>query len=367
VNPQNNFRFLLYPLAWFYCICVRIRNFLFDGNILSPTQFPISVISVGNLEAGGTGKTPMIEYLIDLLKDKYRIAVLSRGYKRTSSGYILADNNSTPQIIGDESHQIKSKYPDIIVAVDKNRCRGIRNLLEMEEKVRPQVILLDDAFQHRYVQPSLSILMTDYNRLYYNDRLLPVGRLREPSGGVRRANIVVTSKCDESLKPIDCRIIENDMRLLAYQSIFFSSISYLPLACVFADKCTPQTIESIRKDDEILLLTGIANPHPLVERLQKYSDRVKNIAFPDHHSYTKKDMQKIHAELARMKSDRPLMICTEKDAAKLRDNPHVPNEWKSHLYYIPITMNFLFGKGKLLNEQILYHIDLFENSSILRR
>jgi tetraacyldisaccharide 4'-kinase len=358
---------VLYPLAWVYGAGVGIRNFLFDGNVLSPTQFPISVISVGNLEAGGTGKTPMIEYLICLLKDKYRIAVLSRGYKRISTGYILADKDSTPQTIGDESHQIKCKYPDIIVAVDKNRCRGIRNLLEMEENVRPQVILLDDAFQHRQVQPSLSIMMTDYNRLYFNDRLLPVGRLREPAGGVRRANIVVASKCDETLKPIDCRIIENDMRLLAYQALFFSAISYQPLTCVFSDRCAPQTLENIGKDDEILLLTGIANPRPLVEMLQKHSDRVKNIAFSDHHNYTKKDIRKIQTELSRMKSDKPLIVCTEKDAAKLRANAHVPDEWKSHLYYVPIKMKFLFGKSEQLNEQVLNHISLIENSKILRR
>ncbi|MDR1407235.1 MAG: tetraacyldisaccharide 4'-kinase [Tannerella sp.] len=364
---QNNFRYLLYPFALLYGLGVWVRNTLFDGDIRSSRQFPVPVICVGNLEVGGAGKTPMVEYLIRLLKDKYRIAVLSRGYKRKSSGYILADRDSTPQLIGDEPYQIKSRYPDVTVAVDKDRCRGIHNLLNMAEDVRPQVIVLDDAFQHRSVQPSLSILMTDYNRLYYNDILLPVGRLRESAGGVRRANIIVVSKCDEALKPIDCRIIENEMRLLAYQMLFFSSISYRQPEGVFPDKCPPLSLDEIRKEDEILLLTGIANPRPLIEKMKKCSDKVTAMSFPDHHDYTKKDVRKICAELSRMQSDEPLIICTEKDAVRLRTNPHVPDGWKTRLYSIPIRVEFLLGKGVQLDEQILHQIHLIEKSGILRR
>jgi tetraacyldisaccharide 4'-kinase len=237
----------------------------------------------------------------------------------------------------------------------------------MAEDVRPKIVLLDDAFQHRSVQPSFSILMTDCNRLYYRDRLLPVGRLRESAGSVRRANIVVVSKCSESLKPIDCCIIEKEMKLMAYQRLFFSVISYLPLEGVFPDKCGTLKLEHIRKDDEILLLTGIANPKPLIEKMIAYSDKVKAISFPDHHDYTKKDIQKISTELSRMKSDTPLIICTEKDAVRLRSNPYVPDEWKTHLYAAPIRMKFLTEKNKQFDEQIMHHIHLVETSSILRQ
>ncbi|MDR1602420.1 MAG: tetraacyldisaccharide 4'-kinase [Tannerella sp.] len=367
MEKQSSFRFLLYPFALLYGIGVWIRNLLFDGNILSSKQFSIPVICVGNLAAGGTGKTPMIEYLIHLLKDKYRIAVLSRGYKRKSSGYILADRDSTPWLVGDESYQIKSRYPDVMVAVDEDRCRGICNLLNMNEDVRPQIILLDDAFQHRYVQPSFSILMTDYNRLYYRDKLLPAGRLRESAGNVRRTNIVVVSKCIESLKPIERCIIEKEMKLKTYQRLFFSTISYQPLEGVFPDRCGTLKLEHIRKDDEILLLTGIANPKPLIEKMIAYSDKVKAISFPDHHDYTGKDIRKIRTELSHMKSDKPLIICTEKDAVRLRSNPHVPDEWKTHLYAVPIRMEFLSGTDRQFDEQILRHIHLIETSKILQQ
>ncbi|MDR1331679.1 MAG: tetraacyldisaccharide 4'-kinase [Tannerella sp.] len=366
-EKQGRFHYLLYPFATFYGLGVWIRNMLFDGDILASTAFPVPVICVGNLEAGGTGKTPMVEYLIRLLMDKYRIAVLSRGYMRESSGYVIADKDSTPQLIGDEAYQIKCRYPDVTVAVDKNRVRGIHNLLDMPEDVRPQVIVLDDAFQHRHVQPSFSILITDYSRLYYKDKLLPVGRLRESAGSVRRANIVVVSKCDESLKPIDCRIIENEMKLLAYQKLFFSTITYQPLDSVFPDKCAPRPLDSICRDDEILLLTGIANPRPLIDKMKQSSDRVTVISYPDHHGFTKKDIRRIHAELSRMKSDNSLIVCTEKDAARLRSNPHVPDEWKTRLYSIPIKMTFAFDKGRQFDEQVLHQIHLVEKSSILRQ
>ncbi|MDR2119724.1 MAG: tetraacyldisaccharide 4'-kinase [Tannerella sp.] len=350
------FRFLLYPFALLYGAGVWGRNLLFDCKILSSERFPVPVICVGNLEAGGTGKTPMIEYLIRLLKDKYRIATLSRGYKRKSKGYVLADKDSTPALIGDESYQIKRRYPDVTVAVDKNRCRAIHNLLKLPEDVRPQVILLDDALQHLSVQPSFSILMTNYNRLYYKDKLLPVGRLRESKRGVRRANIVVVGKCSRSLTPTDCRVIEKEMKLSAHQELFFSIISYRSPEGVFPDKCSPLALEHIRRDDEILLLTGIACPKPLVEKIKTYSDRVKAVSFPDHHDFTKRDIRKIHAELLRMKSDRSLMLCTEKDAARLRANPHVPDEWKTRLYAVPIRMEFMFDRGKQLDGHILRHI-----------
>jgi tetraacyldisaccharide 4'-kinase len=359
--------YLLLPFSFFYGIGVRIRNLFFDCGLLPSQQYPVPVISVGNLTAGGSGKTPLVEYLVRLLKENYRVGVLSRGYKRKTSGYVLANEESDSQEIGDESCQMKRNHPQVAVAVDGNRRRGVRNLLALPEDVRPQIILLDDAFQHRYVQPSLSLLVTDCHHPYYKDTLLPAGRLREPASSVRRANIVIVSKCDESLKSIESRIIQNKMNLKAHQELFFSRISYLPFKGVYSEAHEPYTLDDLRKDDEMVLLTGIATPAPLIEEVKKRSDRVSVLSFADHHVFQKQDIRKIQAELQKMESDHPLILCTEKDAARIRNHPYFPEEWRTQMYYAPIEMVFMFGKSERFNELILKHIHLIENSRILQQ
>lgn len=368
---MGNSGFKLYyiwkPLSLFYEIGVRVRNLFFTWNLLPSKQYPVPVICVGNLAVGGTGKTPLIEYLIRLLRVKYRVAVLSRGYKRKSSGFVLAKEKSTAVHIGDEPYQIKLKYPDVIVAVDKNRRRGMHKLLALPEEERPQVVLLDDAFQHRYIQPSLSILVTDYNRLYYKDRLMPVGRLREPASSIKRADIVIISKFDESLKPIDSRIIENEMKLSIYQPSFYTSVAYQRMEGLFPKDSYPRYLSSIKKEEEVLLLTGIANPTLLINEVKKYSDHVKVMSYPDHHAFTRKDIKKIKSELLKMRTANPLIICTEKDAARIRNNTSFPDAWKPNFYYVPIMINFLFDKGDLFDENILKHVETIVKSSILRQ
>ena len=232
-NDKIKLNSYLAPLSFLYGIGIWLRNRLFDWGILHSEQYSIPVICIGNLSVGGTGKTPHTEYFIRLLKDKYRIAVLSRGYKRKTSGFILADSESSSLEIGDEPFQMKNKFPDILVAVDANRRRGIQNLLSLPEKDRPEVILLDDAYQHRYVHPSLSIVLSDYHRLFYNDKLMPTGHLREPISNINRTDIVVVTKCDEDMKPIDFRVIEENMKLRAHQLLFFTSIVYGEVKPVF--------------------------------------------------------------------------------------------------------------------------------------
>ena len=349
---SNRLHYIGFPVALVYGIVVWIRNLFFHINLLPSQQYAIPVICIGNLSMGGAGKTPMVEYLIRLLSKKYRVAVLSRGYKRRTSGYVLAGNHCTGQEVGDEACQIKRKYPSIIVAVDKSRRRGMKHLLAMTESERPQVVLLDDAFQHRYVQPSLSILVTDYNHLFYKDKLFPVGMLREPASSVYRADFVVVSKCDPALKPIDCRIVEDDMHLQSHQQVFFSGISYLRMEGVWPEECGPRALSSLRKDDEVLLLTGVANPSPLIEEMKKHSQ--------------KKDVKKISASFVKMNSE-ALIVCTEKDAVRIRNNPYFPLEWHSHMYYVPIEVSFLFDKGNLFDEPILKHISTMESSRVLRQ
>ena len=212
----------LYPVSWIYGAVVTVRNKLFDWGFLRSKSFDVPVICIGNLSVGGTGKTPHTEYLIKLLRNSYHVAVLSRGYKRHSRGYVLATSQSTAHSIGDEPYQMYTKFPSVTLAVDENRCHGIEQLLAIKEPPI-EVVLLDDAFQHRYVKPGLSILLTDYHRLFCDDTLLPAGRLRESVNGKNRAQIVIVTKCPQDIKPIDYNIITKRLNLYPYQQLYFSS------------------------------------------------------------------------------------------------------------------------------------------------
>lgn len=352
----------LSPLSFLYGIGVSIRNQLFNWGVLSAERFPIPIICIGNLAVGGTGKTPHTEYIIRLLKDEFRVAVLSRGYKRKSSGFVLATPQSTSLEIGDEPYQIKQKFPDILVAVDANRCRGIRYLLELPKGQEPEVILLDDALQHRYVTPSLSIVLTDYHRLFYYDKLMPVGLLREPASGIRRADMVIVTKCDEDLKPIEYRIIEENMTLLAHQRLHFTHIVYSELQPLFPDTAIPVKRCDIRKENEILLISGIASPVHFISEMNKYSDYVKVMTYPDHHAFSNTDFKRMQEVFDKMKSPGKLIIVTEKDAARMQTNPHLPEEWKRRLYYLPIAIGFCLDRN--FGEEIKKHITTFQQNNI---
>lgn len=352
----------LTPLSFLYGIGVRLRNQLFEWGILPSEHYPIPVICIGNLSVGGTGKTPHTEYLIQLLKDKYRIAVLSRGYKRETSGFILAGPECTSLEIGDEPYQMKNKFPDILVAVDADRRRGIRNILALPEAEQPEVILLDDAFQHRYVSPSLSIILTDYHRLFYYDKLMPVGRLREPISGIRRTDIVIVTKCEEDMKPIEFRIIEENMKLQAHQHLYFTRVIYKDIQPVFPEIAPKRTWRKIKKEDEILLISGIASPTLFIKEAQKHSDKVAIASFPDHHTFSRQDFKKLNAQYEEMASENKIILVTEKDAARLINNPLMPEKWKQSLYCLPIGINFCAGKD--FDETIIKHIISFQKNSI---
>jgi tetraacyldisaccharide 4'-kinase len=357
----------LTPVALLYEAGVRLRNQLFDWGLLPSEEFTVPVISVGNLAAGGTGKTPHTEYLVRLLKEKYKVAVLSRGYKRQTKGYLLAGGESAYPAIGDEPFQIKRKFPGILVAVDSDRRRGIHNLLSLPEEEKPDVILLDDAFQHRYVTPSLSIVLTDYNRLFYKDRLLPAGRLREPASGIRRADVVIVTRCAEGLKPIDYRIISDEMKPDAHQALFFTRITYGELTPLFPDDAGPSGCRShIQEDDEVLLLAGIAGPEPFAEEVKKHTGKVTPMFYPDHHHYTKQDLRKINNTFNRMNPANRYILTTEKDAARLLQNPGLPEEWRGALYYLPVAIDFRAENKLPFDRLVLNHIVTVQRNSILR-
>jgi len=355
-------KILLYPLGLLYSIVVSARNKLFDFHLIRSREFHIPVISVGNITVGGTGKTPHIEYLIDLLSKEYKIAVLSRGYKRKTKGFIVANENTPVSYIGDEPWQLKEKYPQITVAVDSNRSRGIDKLIQAVPDL--DIVLLDDAFQHRYVKPGISILLIDYNRPLHRDHIMPYGWLRESSVERFRANIVIISKSPEVVQAIDKRNIFHKLRLMPNQDAFFTSIVYKEPQ-TFLDEPIPITFEKIAKEHySILLVAGIANPKPLITELEKYSKNIKTLLFPDHHYFTNDDLKNIQEELALLPGENKIVITTEKDVARLKEFASVILDSKKW-YYIPIKISFHAGEADLFNKYIFHYVTNNNRNSIL--
>ena len=327
----------LLPLSWLYGAAVGMRNFCFDVGLLKSQAFSMPVIAVGNITVGGTGKTPHVEYLVRLLRQKFHVAVLSRGYKRKSSGYLLATNNSTVNDIGDEPLQMKRKFPDISVAVDKKRVRGIQQLTDNDELL--DVVLLDDAFQHRYVKPGINILLVDYHRLIIYDKLLPAGRLCEPLKGKNRADIVIVTKCPKGLKPMEFRVITKAMNLYPYQHLFFTTLHYADLHPVFA-QADDIALNDLH-DRPVLLLTGIASPRQLQEDLAPYTSNITPLAFADHHDFSHRDVQQINDTFAQMPSKDKLIVTTEKDVTRLLLAEGLSDEVRQHLYVLPVDIQFM--------------------------
>lgn len=364
IHPFKIYRSLT-PLAFLYGLGVRIRNKLFDWGILPSEEFDIPIISVGNITVGGTGKTPHIEYLIRLLSPQYNIAVLSRGYKRKTHGYRLANENSTAEEIGDEPFQIKKKFPEIIVAVDANRRNGIREIIKIDPSV--EIILLDDAYQHRYVKPGISILLTDYNRLIYEDRLMPVGRLREPAWERNRANIVVVTKCPVTIKPIEIRIIQKHLDLFTYQKLYFTTFRYKNTTPVFADMADEiPPLDALPENSRILLVTGIASPDSICSYLQKKTEQIEYMHFPDHHNFTKNNLTDIENKF-RSLGENVYIIVTEKDAARLLHNPYLCDDLKKRMFYLPIEVDFLQERSDSFNSKILRYVNANKRNSRLHQ
>ena len=318
---MNFLRKILFPLAFLYWLVTFIRNWLYDKGIFKSSSFDIPIIAVGNLSVGGTGKTPQIEYLIRLLSDKYKVAVLSRGYKRTTEGFILADEKATASSIGDEPFQFYSKFPNIQVAVDANRKNGIENLLQLQDK--PDVILLDDAYQHRKVKAGFYILLTAYDDLFCDDYILPFGNLREPSSGKKRADMIIVTKCPNDLSELAQQKIREKLKVK--QPVFFTTIQYDDYVFGNESKLLVSEIQSESK----VLVAGIAKPKLFFDFLKNEKD--DTLVFPDHHHFSKQDCEQILA-----KANGRKIITTEKDFVRL--NGLLP---KAQLFYLPIKSAFL--------------------------
>ena len=352
----------LRPLSSLYGLGVELRNQLFELNILKSRSFTTPVISVGNITVGGTGKTPHVEYLVRLLSNEAKVAVLSRGYKRKTHGYQLADKDSTMRDIGDEPYQMKLKFPNIEVAVDANRCEGIDHLINDEQTKDTDVIILDDAYQHRYVKPGINILLVDYHRLIIYDELLPSGRLREPIESKKRADIVIITKCPDSLNPIDYRVLTKAMKLYAYQSLFFTSLHYGAPYLLFGGD---ETRVPKKQNSDVLLLTGIASPEQMIDDVQPNVKSLKPLTFPDHHAFSPRDIEKINNAFAAMPQESRVILTTEKDAARLRNVSGLSEEVKQRLLVLPVEAKFMLDGEEIFNDKIISYVRKNSRNSIL--
>ncbi len=353
----------LSPLSWLYGLAVSLRNWLFNVGLLHQQSYDIPVIAVGNITVGGTGKTPHVEYLVRLLHKLTKVAVLSRGYKRKSKGYVLADDSSTALTIGDEPYQMTRKFKDIYVAVDANRREGIARLTTDESTNDVGVILLDDAFQHRYVKPGINILLVDYHRLIIYDKLLPAGRLREPLSGKRRADFVIVTKCPADLKPMDIRVLTKAMGLYPYQELFFTTMEYGELYPLFeGSNDEPPKL----KGHNVLMLTGIASPEEMESDIKTKCRSLTTMTFRDHHVFTPKDIEAISDAFAQMDSPK-IIVTTEKDSTRLLQ-AKLTDAIKSALYVLPIQVRFMLNQDEeLFNNKIISYVRKNSRNSILAK
>lgn len=318
-----------------YWLALRIRNALYDSGRRKSVTHPVPVISVGNLAVGGTGKTPMVEYLANLLQGGCRVAVLSRGYKRKSKGFRLVEAEDTADVAGDEPLQIKRKFPDVLVAVDKNRNRGITQLLALPEDRRPELVILDDGFQYRRLKPATDLVLIDYNRPLFKDNLLPFGRLRDLPEQIRRASVVVITKCPRYLDEWERGKIRQQNRLRNEQPVFFATVKYGDPVPVFRWEADKRYIYS----KDVYLFSGVADDRPLLVHL---SDRYEHLAhkrYGDHHRFSRGDLRSLAHYVRR--NPRAVLMTTEKDAMRLLHCDRLDPEVRRRLFYLPVETEFL--------------------------
>ena len=363
---RTTISYILWPFTMWYAVGVAVRNMLYAMGVKKQEAPHITTIGVGNLSTGGAGKTPMTEYLLRLLADKYPTAMLSRGYKRKSKGYVLDDGSHDAVKLGDEPAMIAAKFPNVQVAVCEKRIEGVRRLMEVPEVSEdpdntegqeapkpPQLIVLDDVYQHRRIKPNISILLTEFRHPYFHDHILPYGNLREFRSGRNRASIVIVTKCPAVLNPVDKHNIIADLRLQNYQKVFFSYLKYGEAVTLDGEAANLD----LRRMDGVLVLTGIAHPETLVEEIKK-SCRVHHLAFADPHAYTKRDIARLREAFEAIKGERKVILTTEKDAMRLRGlTGELP------VYVVPIEM--AFHKEKDLDFDQVIESSVRENISFL--
>jgi tetraacyldisaccharide 4'-kinase len=347
-------RWLLFPFSLLYGIIIIIRNWCYDAGIFKSRSFELPVMAVGNLDVGGAGKSPMTEYLICLLKGNYKLATLSRGYGRKTKGFILAAPHATASEIGDEPAQFKNKFPHIAVAVAEKRVEGIEQL-----QAAHNVIILDDAYQHRAVKPGFSILLFDYNRVREPRLLLPAGNMREPYSGRKRAQIIVISKCPPNLTLDQQHQISERIKPYPHQQLFFTSISYQPL--INLDGSVAEAV--IDDDTTVFLLTGIANAEPLLLHLRKQTLHIIHHKYPDHHQFSLKNISKLADDFLACASQKKIIITTEKDAQRLGEQELMLVIKKLPVLVLPIGIEFLNNQQKQFDKLVTTYVREYKKHS----
>lgn len=354
----KSFRFILLPVSVLYGFTIWVRNKLFDKNILRSSAFNFPIICVGNLAVGGTGKTPMVEYLVRLLKDKFRVATLSRGYKRKTEGFAIADVHTTALDIGDEPMQFHKKFPDITVAVAEERLVGVPQLLHSRPET--EVIILDDAFQHRQIRAGLNILLTEYKNLFTRDFILPAGDLRDVKSSSKRADIIIVTKCKSHLSGEERDKIIREINPQRYQKIFFSKIEYGSPYHLFSKEQ-----KFLHPDTHILLICGIANPKPIQEILNTYSSTYDLILFRDHHVFDIDDLKEIKNQFENIESQNKIILTTEKDGVRLAK---FENELKDlPVYIFPIKHKIMFGQEQAFENIVLEFIANYKKITVANK
>ncbi len=330
-------KILLLPLSWLYGIITLLRNRLYDWKVLKEKKFDVHTIGVGNLAVGGAGKTPLVEYLIKLLlNEQSQLATLSRGYKRKTSGFLLATEGSTSDDIGDEPLIYHSKYP-VQVAVDGNRVRGVTNLLAQNNP--PKIILLDDVFQHRAIRCGLNIVVSEYSHLYFNDTMLPSGTLREFASGIQRADIIVISKTPERTSAVEIRTVLKDIAPKAHQYVFFSYLKYGELFAIHDAAQTLNTLNDLYRL-RVIVFSGIANPKPMLTYLNEYAADVRHLPFADHHDFSERDLVEVERYYHSFEGGNKILVTTEKDLMRLRKEPLWSMAKTMNIYILPVEVTF---------------------------
>ncbi len=323
------------PASWLYGLGLSVRHYLYDTGVYKSEEYDIPIVTVGNITVGGTGKTPTAEYLVQILSSYYYVAVLSRGYKRKTKGFLLCEPKMSYKRIGDEPKQIKMKFPSIPVAVCEDRREGIRLLREKHPEVN--LIIMDDAFQHRAVESWVNIVLMDYNNPIYEDSLLPLGRLRDLKSSIHRANMVVVTKCPEGLTPLDRRLVSNNLELFPYQTLFFTRFTSSKAMPIFGELSGSDPIE---KGSPVVAISTIANPTTFIEHVEENYKLIDKIIFPDHHTFKMKDITDIEAMLAKAPKGTRIVM-TEKDAVKLIASKKIAESTRAKMYCISVNLTFV--------------------------
>ncbi len=347
----RSFRYLLFPVSLVYGGVVWMRNWLFDNNILKASSFNFPIICVGNIAVGGTGKTPLVEYLIRLLHNDYNTATLSRGYKRKTKGFAIADSTTTALEIGDEPMQFHNKFPEVTIAVGEERMVAIPQLLQA--KPGTNVIILDDAFQHRHVKAGLNIVLTAYNNLFTRDLMMPSGDLRDVKASMVRADIIIVTKCKSDLSAEEKKMILKEIKALDNQVVFFTTIVYAKPYHLFNKQ--PATID---RTTNVLLCCGIANPRPLKDFLGTNFSSYDMLRYADHHIFNSDDLADIKKHFAKIQNTNKIILTTEKDAVRL---VKFENELKEYpIYVLPIEHTFLFNEAAAFNQLVIDFVASFK-------